>query len=86
MGDQEFGKCPKCGRNAPLNRTYYYYDIPCECCQCSEHKHFEIVWHCDECSPIAPSVITPILKDDNEELYKATVFDPEEYLSSKETR
>ena len=32
--DQEFGKCPICGQEGSLDRTYFVYNIPCECCGC----------------------------------------------------
>jgi len=53
MGDQEFGKCPYCKEEKPLNRKYYRYDIKCEC---HSPQHFEIVWHCNNCTPHEPRV------------------------------
>jgi hypothetical protein len=50
-GNIEFGKCPICGKELPLQRTYWYYDIECECC--APH-HFEFRHHCKDCIPIEP--------------------------------
>jgi hypothetical protein len=51
MGDMEFGMCPYCKEEKPLNRKYYRYDIKCEC---HSPQHFEIVWYCKDCTPIEP--------------------------------
>ena len=69
---QEFGKCEICGKEAPLERTYFYYDIKCQCCGCKidgRNMHFELVCHCKDCVPDVPKVIKPILmsKIDNKE-------------------
>ena len=37
MSDVLFGKCPICGKEAVLDRTYFYYNIPCECCGCKKN-------------------------------------------------
>lgn len=50
-GDIEFGACDICYKEAPLNRTYYRYDIKCEC---HTPTHFEIVRHCENCKPREP--------------------------------
>ena len=52
-GDVEFGKCDMCGKEAPLMRKYYYYDIRCEC---HGPVHFELVCHCADCKPAEPSM------------------------------
>ncbi len=65
MGEQEFGKCDICGEEAVLGRTYFIYNIPCECCGCKEDgkdMHFELVHHCDKCVPDVPRTIRPMLK------------------------
>lgn len=49
MGEIEWGKCEYCGTEGRLNRTYFRYDIKCECCN---NNHFEIIWHCDKCEPV----------------------------------
>jgi hypothetical protein len=63
-GEIEYGKCNTCGKDAPLQRKYYYYDIKCSCCG-SRHNgknyHFEIKWHCANCKPKAPSSIKIVL-------------------------
>ena len=47
--EHEHGECNFCGELGLLQRTYYYYDVDCECC--SGDKHFEIVWNCYQCIP-----------------------------------
>jgi hypothetical protein len=49
------GKCNMCGKRAQLTRKYYHYDIKCEC---HSPKHFEIVWHCKNCTPKPPEKMT----------------------------
>ena len=51
MGEMEFGKCQICGEDKPLTRTYYHYDIKCEC---HSPNHFEFVIHCKDCVPKEP--------------------------------
>jgi hypothetical protein len=51
MGEIEFGKCPYCNREMPLQRKYFYYNINSEC---HSSQHFEIVWHCKDCTPKEP--------------------------------
>lgn len=65
MSDVLFGKCPICGKEAVLDRTYFYYNIPCECCGCKKDgkdMHFVMVEHCENCIPDIPYSITPLLK------------------------
>jgi len=52
-GSVEYGVCKVCGQEGPLVRTYFYYDVKCEC---HSDKHFEFVSHCSTCTPIEPSV------------------------------
>lgn len=66
MGEIEFGKCDICGKEASLERTYFYYPIHCECCGCKingENCHFEVVHHCKDCVPAVPTDIHPLCKD-----------------------
>lgn len=61
----EFGKCDICGKEAPLSRTYFIYNIPCECCGCKEDgkdMHSELVRHCENCIPDIPQNIKPLVK------------------------
>lgn len=72
MGEIEFGKCDICGKESGLSRTYFYYNIPCECCGCKEdgkNMHFVMVRHCEDCVPDVPKEIKPVLKSkiDNKE-------------------
>lgn len=54
-GSVNFGKCDICGKEANLNRKYFYYGIKCEC---HSPEHFEIVEHCSECTPKPPKRTT----------------------------
>lgn len=51
MADGMYGKCSVCGKEGPLMRTYWHYDIKCECCS---PKHFEYRCHCLTCVPTEP--------------------------------
>ena len=52
MGDIEVGTCTICRKeNVQLNRKYYRYDIKCIC---HSPQHFEIVYYCNNCTPIEP--------------------------------
>ena len=62
MGDCEFGRCEICGKDSYLERTYFHYDIECEC---HSPKHFELVRHCKDCRGIEPRVTTIRLKTIN---------------------
>ena len=57
-GDVELGTCEICGEECPLQRKYWYYDIKCEC---HSPRHFEMVRHCNKCTPIEPDTITVTL-------------------------
>lgn len=50
-GENEFGKCQICGNEGNIERTYFRYDIKCEC---HSPNHFEIVFHCKDCIPKEP--------------------------------
>ena len=54
--DIEFGKCDICGKEENLERTYFEYDINCEC---HSPKHFELVSHCKDCVPSMPTETHP---------------------------
>ena len=51
MGEIEVGKCEVCGNEKQLKRKYFHYDFKCEC---HSPNHFELVRHCNECTPKAP--------------------------------
>ena len=51
-GEIEFGKCDLCPNETQLQRTYFRYDIKCEC---HSPNHFEIVRHCANCTPKEPT-------------------------------
>lgn len=53
MGDVEFGKCDYCGKEDYINRKYFRYPIKCEC---HSPEHFELVFHCKNCTPVEPRV------------------------------
>lgn len=45
----EYGKCEICGKEAPLNRTYFRYNgLKCDC---HSPEHFDMVRHCINCVP-----------------------------------
>ena len=62
MGDVEFGKCEICGKETYLQRTYYRYNIPCEC---HSPYHFELVIHCKDCIPVEPKVTKVTMKTEH---------------------
>lgn len=66
MGEQELGRCEICGKEASLERTYFYYPIHCECCgskdKDGQKQHFVIVRHCKDCPAPMPKIIQPICK------------------------
>jgi hypothetical protein len=55
----EYGKCDICKKEGPLERTYFQYDIKCEC---HSPNHFELIIHCKNCRPIEPKTTKIILK------------------------
>lgn len=59
MGDIESGKCDICRKFSYLNRKYYRYDIKCEC---HSPYHFDLVYHCNDCTPTPPKETKIILK------------------------
>lgn len=59
MGEIEFGKCEVCGNEAQLQRTYFRYDIECEC---HSPHHFELVRHCKQCVPTEPKETRIVFK------------------------
>lgn len=67
----EFGKCEICGKEAPLERTYFHYNIQCEC---HSPLHFEIVRHCEDCVPKIPSIIHPMIKAMNGKECRTTII------------
>lgn len=69
-GDAEYGRCEICGKESVLDRTYFYYDISCECCN---KRHHEMVRHCHSCVPEIPDSIHPLIKAMDGRSYKATV-------------
>lgn len=58
-GEIEFGNCEICGNEAPLERTYFHYNIKCEC---HSPYHFELVRHCKNCIAKEPEVTTLTIK------------------------
>ena len=53
--DVEYNICDVCGEPGELERTYYYYNIRCDC---HSPEHFEIVSTCPNCTPEPPLKIT----------------------------
>ena len=66
----EFGKCDICGKKGGLERTYFEYDINCEC---HSPKHFELVVHCKDCVPSIPTEIHPYIKAMDGKSYRTTI-------------
>ena len=62
MNDIEFGKCEMCGVESYLQRTYFKYDIKCEC---HSPNHFELIRHCKKCKPKQPKETKISLKTEN---------------------
>jgi hypothetical protein len=61
-GECEFGTCEICKQDKPLQRTYFHYNIKCEC---HSPNHFDLVIHCKDCVPVKPRETKAILKTDN---------------------
>lgn len=77
MGGIEYGKCEICGKEGPLERTYFYYPIHCECCgskdKDGQNQHFEMIRHCKDCPAPMPKEIYPLLKSMNGKEYKVNI-------------
>ena len=58
----EYGKCEICGKETYLQRTYFHYEIECEC---HSPNHFELVIHCLNCIPKEPTFTKILLKTEN---------------------
>ena len=59
MGESEFGRCEVCGRETYIQRTYFRYNIKCQCCS---PNHFEIKYHCSNCTPKEPTETRILVK------------------------
>lgn len=57
-------------KEVALERTYFKYNINCEC---HYPHHFTVVCHCKDCVPEIPEEIYPIVKDMLGKEYKANV-------------
>ena len=69
-GEIEYGACEICGKEAQLERTYFRYNIPCEC---HSPRHFEMVRHCADCVPKMPVEIKPMIKAMDGKAYKTII-------------
>ena len=58
-GEIEFGKCEVCGEETSLVRTYFRYDVKCEC---HSQYHSEMVRHCAGCVPEEPAKTRIVVK------------------------
>jgi hypothetical protein len=65
----EFGVCGVCGKDNYLIRTYFTYDIKCEC---HSGNHFEIISHCNTCIPVDPKTTIMTIKTENLKLLNQT--------------
>lgn len=71
MAEIEYGKCEICGKEGPLQRTYFRYpDIKCEC---HSPYHFDLVIHCDECVPTQPEYTKISVRTDRLDRYREVV-------------
>ena len=73
MGESEFGKCEICGKDAILARTYFIYNIPCQCCGCrrdGNDMHFVFVAYCKDCVPEIPKEINPLVSGYDRKEYR----------------
>ena len=61
-GSIEYGKCEVCGKEAELQRTYWHYNIKC---QCHSPSHFEFKRHCSNCIPVEPKETRILLKTES---------------------
>ena len=76
MGEAEFGKCEICGKEAILSRTYFIYNIPCNCCGCrrdNKDMHFIFVAHCKDCIPKIPTEINPLVSGYDNKNYRLNI-------------
>jgi len=62
MGVSEYGTCSVCKKEGPVARTYFHYQVKCEC---HSPSHFEIVWHCHDCIPVEPVETKIHIKTEN---------------------
>jgi len=60
-GETEFGMCKICKEVKPLKRTYFHYNIKCEC---HSPNHFDLVIHCEDCIPERPRETKIVLLTD----------------------
>lgn len=60
-GDIEYGTCDICKKETPLERTYFRYDIKCEC---HSPYHFDLIRHCKDCIPSPPMATKVWLRTD----------------------
>jgi len=51
--------CDMCNKYGDLHEKRYYYAIKCEC---HEDEHCEVVYHCENCTPLPPFETTIVLK------------------------
>ena len=58
-GSCEFGICDICKKETYLQRTYFRYNIKCEC---HYPYHVEVVYHCMNCIAIEPKETKIILR------------------------
>lgn len=59
--ENEHGQCSVCGKDGIVERTYFHYDMKCEC---HSPNHFEIIRHCSTCTPKEPTETRVSIKTD----------------------
>ena len=66
-GQIEYGKCEICGKEAQLERTYFFYPVNCTCHgsidERGQNRHFEMVTHCKDCPAPMPKEIEVTTRD-----------------------
>ena len=78
-GETIIGKCMYCMKYTNLQRTYFRFNLDCEC---HSPKHFEIVEHCGSCTPKRPSYTSVLLKKNlvNKSYFQNNSIDVKVYL------
>lgn len=77
-GGIEYGKCEICGNEGPLERTYFYHPVHCDCCGSrdseGQKRHFVIAHHCERCAPAIPHNIKVRLLDHDGKGYTTRIW------------
>ena len=74
MSSIMYGKCEVCGKDASLQRTYFRYNMPCEC---HNGYHSEHVDHCNNCVPKEPKETKVVVN--TEKLKQVVIMDVDKF-------